>query len=242
MVYNKDMFKPKNILGGVVYYSDLIPELEHFFTTRETNVDDNKAKICEYLKLTPQNFVHPTQTHSSNISFAKIGVTEYPDCDALILTNDVQGIYLRFADCTPIILYDKSKNIGAIAHAGWRGSAERIVVKTIEKMLEYTKSDKTSIYAVIGPAIGGCCYNIGDEVYNKLKNTVNNTDGLFRVESDKTYVDLKLLNSRQMTEYGILKDNIDICPYCTACQNDLFYSYRAESGTPNRHNAVIKLI
>ena len=198
--------------------------------------------MAEYFGVTQDNFIHPVQTHSSNVDFAKTGITDYPETDALILTNYEQAIYLRFADCTPVILYDKRANIGAIAHAGWRGTVAKIAPKTIQKMLEYTKSDINNIYAVIGPAIGVCCYKVGDEVIKGIKNSVSDTDGLITEKQDGVYVDLKKVNMRQLLDMNIPKENIDVCPFCTACRNDLFYSYRKENGTDLRHNAIIKLL
>lgn len=229
------MFKEKLIDSGKVFYSNLIPELEHFFTTRESslNSEKNKQLTAQYLGIDPKNLVSPTQTHSSNVDFVKGGKNDYPETDALILTNNEQGIYLKFADCVPVIIYDKGQNIGAIAHAGWRGTVAQIVPKTIKKIT----TNYSNIYVVIGPSIGSCCYNVGDEVINGVKNSVNDYSKLFK----ENFVDLKLTNAQQAIDIGVPEKNIDICPYCTSCRNDLFFSYRKENGTTNRHNAVVKL-
>ena len=229
------MFKEKFIDSGKVFYSNLIPELEHFFTTRDSslNSEENKKLTAKYLGVEYSNLISPSQTHSSNIDFAKIGKTDYPKTDALILTNKEQGVFLKFADCVPVIIYDKEKNIGAIAHAGWRGTVAKIVPKTIQKIT----SDYSNIYVVIGPSIGSCCYNVGEEVINGVKNSVKDYSKLLK----GMFVDLKLTNAQQSIELGVPSENIDICPYCTSCRNDLFFSYRKENETSNRHNAVIKL-
>ena len=69
----------------------------------------------------------------------------------------------------------------------------------------------------------------------KLLETVNDYTGLV---NDKN-VDLKQINKRQLEEFGVSK--IDLCPYCTSCNNDLFYSYRKENGTTERHYAILML-
>lgn len=234
------MFYIDFIQGRKVVKSDFLPDLKHFFTTRETLIktkepnlykfaEDNRKIICDYLNV--KELVHPSQTHSANVDFARVGKYNYPETDALILDNKEQAIYLNFADCTPVILYDKKRHIGAISHAGWRGTAQKIVPKTIEVM----NSNPKDIIAVIGPAISVCCYEVGQDVFNKLKNTVTNFDGLFK----DNRVDLKGINARQLEEIEVEK--IDICPHCTCCNNDMFFSYRKEHGTTNRHSAVIKL-
>ena len=97
------------------------------------------------------------------------------------------------------------------------------------------KSNPQDIIAVIGPAISICCYEVSEEVRDKLLETVKDSSGLY----ENRNVDLKKINSRQLEEIGV--KNIDICPYCTSCNNDLFYSYRKEKGTANRHYAVLRL-
>ena len=96
-------------------------------------------------------------------------------------------------------------------------------------------SHPKDIIAVIGPAIGICCYEVSEEVRDKLLQTVKNSDGLYNNRN----VDLKGINARQLQEVGVEK--IDICPYCTSCNNDLFFSYRKENGTAKRHFAVLEL-
>ena len=255
------MFYFENINGKRILKSDLINDVEAFFTTRDLCICDkgvnnnphpnplpqvgegtiltNKKTITNYLKIDEKNFIYPEQTHSANIDIAIETCQYYPDCDALILTNKNQAIFLNFADCTPIILYDKIQNIGAIAHAGWRGTAQKIAPLTAQKLVENFNSKIENIIAIIGPAIGFCCYNVGQDVYEKLSKTVSNFEGLFEIRNGEIFVDLKEINKRQLEEIGIQK--IDVCPYCTVHNNDLFYSYRNENGTGKRHSAVLRL-
>ncbi len=210
-----DNFGEKKILR-----SDLLQEPNAFFTTRD-----------EFdLAVLGSRVISPNQTHSSNVEIVDKRI-EYPNTDGLILTNQNDAVFLRFADCTPLIFYDTKKKIGAVSHAGWRGTAAKIGPKTIEKM----ESNPRDIIALIGPAISVCCYEVGEDVKEKLLDTVKSKDGLYNGMN----VDLKLINARQLEEIGVNK--IDICPYCTSCNNDFFYSYRKENGTRNRHLAVLKL-
>ena len=208
--------------------SDLLDEyknIDAFFTTRGVNLDNI---------INAKRTITPQQTHSDHVEIVDER-KEYPDTDGLILTEKDTAIYLRFADCTPLIFYDKVNKIGAISHAGWRGTAQKIGVKTIEKMGVNFGSSPADILVLIGPAISICCYEVSEEVRDTLLSTIKNTEGLFKERN----VDLKQINARQLEEAGV--KNIDICPYCTSCNNDLFYSYRKENGTKNRHFAVLKL-
>lgn len=243
------MFYFDEINGKKILRSDMI-DTEHFFTTRESVIKTkesdfeelvriNKKEISDYLEISENNLVSPNQTHTSNIEIAQLEKIEYPETDGLILTNKEQAIFLNFADCTPVILYDKKQNIGAVSHAGWRGTAGKIAAKTVEKMINDFGSKPENITAAIGPVISICCYNVGEEVFEKLKATVNDFEDLYEIRKGEIFVDLKGINKRQLEEIGVKR--IDVCPYCTCCDNDMFFSYRKENATTNRHSAVLKL-
>lgn len=250
------MFYFEEISGKRILKSDFIKSANLFFTTRDIcicdkqnsqnsdaktvkMIENNKKVICNYLGISENHLVYPEQTHSANISIADSEITNYPDTDALILTDNDLGVFLNFADCTPVILYDEKQNIGAVSHAGWRGTAQKIAVLTVERMVKEFNSEYKDIVALVGPAIGFCCYNVGVEVYEKLSKSVQNFDGLFEIRGGNIFVDLKNINKRQLEELGVEK--IDVCPYCTVHNNDLFYSYRNENATTKRHSAVLKL-
>ncbi len=204
-----------------VLKSDYLDVIEHFFTTRN---------YAPSLDGEGWGGVMPEQTHSDHVEYVDERL-QYPDTDGLIITKSRQKIRLKFADCTPLLFYNPRTNTGAISHAGWRGTAQKIGVKTIEKMGGQAKDT----IVVIGPAISLCCYEVSDDVKTKLLQTVKDTANLY----NNCNVDLKAINARQLQEVGVEK--IDICPYCTSCNNDLFYSYRKENGTMQRHFAVLQL-
>jgi len=244
------MFYFDEIKGKKVLKSSILGNLNHFFTTREsiiktkepeyeTLVKENKNLFCEYFDINFPDFIHPSQTHTSNVDVAEVGKSDYPETDGLILANKEQAVFLNFADCTPLIFYDGK--IAAISHAGWRGTAGMIGVKTVQKMISEFGSDINSIKCAIGTAISFCCYNVGEDVYRQLISTVKNAKDLYEIRSGEIFVDLKGINKRQLIELGLKEENIDVCPYCTVCNNDLFFSYRKENGTTNRHSAVVKL-
>lgn len=215
------MFYFEDFHGTKILKSDLLEEITAFFSTRE---------LPDLTKLGTGRILSPNQTHSDNVEFVDER-NEYPNTDGLILQNTNDAVYLRFADCTPLIFYDTVQKIAAVSHAGWRGTAQKIGVKTIKKMQSYPKD----IIALIGPAISMCCYEVSEEIRDTLLATVQETEGLFINRN----VDLKRINAQQLKEIGVRQ--IDICPYCTSCDNDLFYSYRKENGTDKRHIAVAKL-
>ena len=224
------MFYFDDLNGQRILRSDLLnkyKEVNAFFTTRGVNI----SSMTDFAS----RILTPEQTHSDHIATVD-EKNEYPDTDGLILTEPEAAIYLRFADCTPLIFYDPKHNIGAISHAGWRGTAARIGVKTVAKMVMNFSTKPEDLIVLVGPAISKCCYEVSEEVKDTLLSTVKKTKGLYEGRN----VDLKKINARQLEEIGV--KNIDICPFCTSCNNDMFYSYRRENGTKERHFAVLKLL
>ena len=241
------MFYFGELNGYKILKSDVLKDIDAFFTTRgcpfpeegenflvkDSNGKEKFVKKSPYYD-EPMRILTPNQTHSDYIAVVD-EKNEYTETDGLILTEPNTLIYLRFADCTPLIFYDQILGIAAISHAGWRGTAARIGVKTVAKMVMNFSSKPEDIVVLIGPAISKCCYEVSEDVKEKLLSTVKDTNGLY----DGRKVDLKQINARQLQEIGVT--NIDICPYCTSCNNDLFYSYRKENGTKERHFAIVKL-
>ena len=236
------MFYFDKINNKKILKSDLIQNA--FFTTRESviktkeiGIKDIAQKNLEEIKefLDVKKLIHPNQRHTGNIDIADINKEIYEETDALILTDKNIGIYLNFADCTPLIFYDEEKNIGAISHAGWRGTVEMIGVKTVLRMQNDFGCNLKNIKAIIGPSICASCFEVGYDVYNKLYQTIN----MPKTDKEKAFADLKEINRIQLEQIGI--EQIDVCPYCTSCNNDLFFSYRKEEGTTNRHSAILIL-
>lgn len=243
------MFYFDEINGKKILKSNMLENVNAFFTTRDfcifskenNNSDEiinNRKILTNYLKIKEENLITCVQTHGKNIKIANVGV-DYQDTDSLILTQKNAGIFLNFADCTPVILYDKNKKIGAVAHAGWRGTVEKIGQLTVIKMMKEFSSNPEDIIALIGPCIGQCCFNVGEEVAQKLVNCTNNGQEFCKIQNDIIFVDLKGINKSQLEEIGVR--NIDVCPYCTVCNNDDFYSYRKENKTPYRHSAILAI-
>ena len=237
-----DTFQGKKILK-----STLLKDVDCFFTTREfpltpANRDDlveetttNRLLLSKKLNT---KITTAKQIHSDNIQIINKEQLFYEDTDALISNIPNSLLVMNFADCVPIILYSKQDNTGAIVHAGWRGTEKEILSKTIKKMKEDLNIEPKDITAIIGPAIGKCCFETDEEVFNKIiKNKKENK--FYEQRGQKYHIDLKLINSTQLINNGVI--NIDICDYCTCCMSDIFFSYRKENGITARHSAVLKI-
>lgn len=224
-------------------------------------IENNKKLLCAELDIPIENLIIPQQTHSDNVKIVNgkqeknkanskwqianseeistprlLNSSTFENTDALVTNQPNIALALNFADCVPIIFYDTVKKVIAAAHAGWRGTAAKIGPKTVAKMVEKFSCKPEDIIALIGPSIGKCCFEINEDVFKKLIESVDNQcSNAF----SKNHADLKLINEFQLLSTGIKK--IDVCEYCTSCQNELFFSYRKENGKTARHSAVIIL-
>lgn len=244
------MFKLEEFASKRVLTSSLLKDegLIAFFTTRELSlksgeridlieeVENNKKLVCQELRISIENLIIPQQTHSDNVIVIDgLPSLQLSDTDALVTNQHGTAFALNFADCVPILFYDSVKKVIAAAHAGWRGTVAKIGPKTVKKMIDEFSCNPKDITAVIGPAIGKCCFEVKEDVLKQLAESMDNNSSAF----SNNHADLKLINKLQLLACGIEK--IDVCEYCTSCQNELFFSYRKEHGNTARHSAIIFL-
>ncbi len=159
------------------------------------------------------------------------------DCDALI--TNVPGIVLNIltADCVPILLYDKEKDVVAAIHAGWKGTQSHIALKTVQKMNTVYGCDPKDIIAGIAPSIGACCYEVGKDVAEHFFNVPESYTAL----GDKYMLDLPYINKQQLLKAGLHEEQIQMSEVCTACEVTQFFSYRKEKGCSGRFMSMIGL-
>jgi polyphenol oxidase len=164
--------------------------------------------------------------------------------DAMITNEPDICLFVMGADCVPILFYDPVKKVIGAAHAGWRGTLKKIAAETVVKMRQTYGCNLADIRAGIGPSIGKCCYNIGEEVIDEVLSVFGTTDNFIRFENQKStaYFDLWYTNKYQLLETGIKEENIEIAGLCTQCHSDDFFSSRAGNGNTGRFGAGIMLL
>ncbi len=161
-----------------------------------------------------------------------------PQCDALITQTPGLLLTLRFADCTPILLYDPIQSVVSLVHAGWRGAAAGIVQAAVQKMGDAFGCRPADILAGIGPAIGPCCYEVGQDVYAAIRQALPHRPDLLSPRRDgHWHLDLWQTNAEWLRRAGV--QQIQVAGTCTACHTDEWFSHRAEHGATGRFAAVI---
>lgn len=161
--------------------------------------------------------------------------------DAMITDNPRVTLLMRFADCTPILLYDPRRGVVGLVHAGWLGTVRQAAARAVEMMRAAYGCRPADILAAIGPAIGPDHYEIGAEVEEHARYAFGaQAEPLFeRWHGPKAHFNLWAANQLVLRQAGV--EQIETAGICTACHTADWYSHRAEQGKTGRFGAIIAL-
>ena len=160
-----------------------------------------------------------TQVHGAD-ALAVSGPGPAGEADALFTDLADLPLAVRTADCVPVVIH--ADEAVAVVHAGWRGMAAGVISVTVDAM---KRAGHPPVRAAVGPAIGPCCYEVGEEVVTAF-------GGRSAITSwGSTGVDLWSEAESQLGDLELWR--ADLCTYC----EDHFHSYRA-TGTPLRQTTV----
>lgn len=213
-------------------------------------VIDNRRAFCDSVGVDCKRLVTSQQVHDDQVvtvdeRYAGRGALAYEDSikhtDALITNRPNLPLMLCFADCVPVLIADPVLRVIGIAHAGWKGTVLKIAQKTVLKMQAQFGSEPADCLIGIGPSIGGCCYEVDEPVIRQFTAAFSYADEFITPRGEKWQLDLWEANRRQLTDIGVLPQNIVVSGVCTACNHELFYSYRQENGKTGRIAACISL-
>lgn len=164
-----------------------------------------------------------------------------PETDAMVTAHKNVVLAGFFADCVPIYIVDPVKSVVALAHAGWKGTVNRIASKTVNTMCNEFASEPSCCYAFIGPSIGPCCYDVGDEVLSQLDTGKCRFVSALKKDNEKCRFDLWAANKEDLLSIGFLPEHIGVSEICTGC-GPRFFSYRRDKGQTGRMAAFIRLL
>ena len=171
------------------------------------------------------------QTHSDRVLFVEHSGEKQLDGDGLITRTSGLWISVRTADCLPILLIDPKNRAAAAVHAGWRGTARQIVQGAVAGMVKRFGSEPACLLAAIGPGIGACCFEVGEEVACHFERFTTDR------KQSKAHVDLKAANLHQLLGCGLSETNVDVSPLCTASSPG-FHSFRRDQTEGRMISAV----
>ncbi|WP_320053692.1 peptidoglycan editing factor PgeF [uncultured Acetobacteroides sp.] len=211
----------------------------------------NRQKICAALNLDFEKMTFQNQVHSDTITIItssnagagnRVKDQSIPNSDALITETKEITLFAQAADCVPIVLFDTERKVAAAIHAGWRGTVKKIAQQTAEKMIAEFGCNAENILAGIGPSIGHCCYEIGDDVVDAVSSNFPNSTNLLIPYNNRYHLDLWKTNEVQLEEVGIPPRNIEIARLCTKCNPNLFFSSRYNNGKTGRFGIGITIL
>ncbi len=155
--------------------------------------------------------------------------------DALI--TDTPGLLLAlfYADCVPILLVDPARRAVAAAHAGWRGLVAGVIGNTVSALGRAFGTRPDDLLAAIGPCIGACCYEVGDDVAAHFPADVRQPPP----GGGRAHIDLAGAATRRARAVGVPAGNITPSGHCTSCLPDRYFSHRRDAGRTGRIGALI---
>ena len=202
-------------------------------------VRENFRRIGEAIGVQVEDMVMSKQTHTTNVRVVTeedrgkgiVRDRDYTDVDGLI--TNVRGICLvtSYADCVPLYFVDPVRKAIGLSHSGWRGTVGKIGKKTVELMTESFGSDPADILACVGPSICSDCYEVSQDVIDKVKEVFDEAlwESLFYEKGNGKYqLDLWKTNEEVFQEAGILPEHIAVTNVCTRCNSRILYSHRVQ--------------
>ena len=157
--------------------------------------------------------------------------TGRPEGDAALADRAGMILGIETADCQPVLLADPRRRVAAAAHAGWRGTAAGVTRAAVRALVE-AGSRPEDLLAALGPGIGPCCYEVGDELRAAFGP---GGDAFFRPgPRGRPHLDVRAANVAQLMETGVRADRIHHVADCTSCRADLYHSYRRDGPRTGR--------
>lgn len=243
-------------------WQEIDPRLKAGFTTRNGGVSDspfeswnfgfhvndehehviaNRQLLSRKLVIPLENWVSGEQTHQTTIKIiddldkGKGSITNQTAIAGIdgLITNQ-QGLLCTafYADCVPIFFFDPISGYIGIAHAGWKGTVNRMAEKMVLK-LQSVGVEISNLLIAIGPCISQEKYEVDHHVMNQI-GIKDRQNTVFSKGNNRYLLDLKQLNVDILLQSGVLRNNIDITTYCTFRDQSLFFSHRRDNGKTGR--------
>ena len=248
------------------------PFATHFFTTRSWRLGERTPEsvngwpdVADAAKVGVERLGRLQQVHGADaVTYKKGGGAPGgtpPRADIALTDDPAIAVAVQTADCLPILIADRRTRAVAAAHAGWRGLAARVPAVTVDRIAADFGSHLDDLLVAVGPAIGACCYEVGEDVRTRFEQ-----GGFSSAQRDRwfhaaplTLVDnppaRTLASTRrrdhwffdgwscareQLEDAGISPERIFVANLCTASHEPAFCSYRRDGAVAGRMAAVIR--
>ena len=201
---------------------------------KEQHISENRKLFFEHLGINENQIASSHQTHGTNVLLANEAQRAH-GFDAIITNKENLFVAVTIADCVPVLIYDCHTQAVAAIHAGWRGTAGKIIENTLHEMYKHFGTQGKDCFAFIGTCISKQAFEVGKDVAEQFEKEVV----AYSADKEKYYVDLKSANHKQLMSFGIPNTHIETATTCTVVNNNRYFSYRKEKGNTGRMLAVI---
>lgn len=221
--------------GGVSWGNHHALNISFKVADEPLRVEENRRLLSKASGMDLNRAVQVTQIHSDHV--LKLDGENRPktgeslgEGDGLITNLVNVPILIMVADCLPVLFFDPIHKAIGLAHAGWRGTVTHVAAKTLLAMGEAYGTKPEEVRAVLGPSIGACCYEVGEDVKTQFEEVFPWSAEVLEY-SGKNHWQLNIAeaNARQLLEVGMKEENLIRSQLCTIKHIDLFYSHRAEA-------------
>ncbi len=215
----------------------------HGFSTRQVDLqlgcggyEDNLARFAAAARFDPRALRQTRQVHGARvIDAAGYAPGALEEADALVC-GGASVVGVRVADCVPILVAERTTRRVAAIHAGWRGAVAGVIAAGIQAL---HAPPGARVIAAIGPCIGPCCFEVGNDVADSIARAAGDDAVVARTSGEKSFVDLRRATRLMLVRAGVSNVAIEDVAGCTRCEKDLFFSYRREGAGGGRHLAAI---
>jgi polyphenol oxidase len=198
------------------------------------DVRENRLRLARAAGLSAEALVLADQVHGTAVVRGRPG--EISEADALWTDAADTWVGIRTADCVPILLSSADGRRVAAVHSGWRGTAGRIAEAAVTTLAREGAGPAT-LRAAIGPCIGVCCYEVGEDLAERFTGVFGAE--VVRRDRPRPHLDLRLAVRRTLEQAGIAAAHIEDVPGCNSCDARRFFSHRRDRGGTGRHLAFI---
>lgn len=216
---------------------------------------ENYKMLCDSIDCNYIDLVKTNQEHTDCIKVVNkkikenepdFNLMEYSKTDGLVTDKNNLILSTTNADCILLLFFDPVKKVIANTHSGWKGTLQRISVKTVEKMIKEFNCNPNDIICCICPSIRKCHFEVDKDVMELFKNEFEDLDNLKDIIEEKEVnkkwnIDTVLINKIILEKAGLKKENIIDSGICSVCNSDIIHSFRAEKEGYGLNTAVIGL-
>jgi YfiH family protein len=206
-------------------------------------VKANRLLVFQAMGRDPNTLFDAWLVHSAEVVYADAPRdlnSLPPKADAILTDRPEVTLFMRFADCVPILLHDPVRQVAGIVHAGWLGTVRRVAGAAIRAMTEHYGCRAQDIRAGIGPSIAAHHYPVREEVIQQVRQVFGmDAASLLLPSNGAVQFDLWAANRLILEQSGV--QQVEIANLCTACHLEDWYSHRAENGKTGRFGVLVAL-